>query len=511
MFVEVQIMILNKQNLSENKELSQKVDYHDFTHLPERIIQFGGGNFIRAFSDWMINELNKQELFNGRIVLVQATPSGKGNEINEQDGLYTVIVRGMKDGKIVDEPNVVSSISRCINPYTEWEEYLKCARDINIKYVFSNTTEAGIVYNPEEKFDEVPISSFPGKLTKYLYERYQYFNGSKESGMVIFPCELIERNGDQLKNIILKISESWGLPDGFSTWINEHNGFFNTLVDRITPGYPKEDAKEVVERLGYEDKLMTTAECFYLWVLEGPLHLKECIPFNKGGLNAIWTNDVYPYKTRKVRMLNGIHIATVPVGLLYGIETVGECIEHSVIGSFMRNTVYNEIIPSIEGVDKSMLVEFGNSMVDRFRNPYIKHKLMTISLNSISKFRERIIPSIIGYKKATGTVPENLAFSFAALIAFYKGEEIRDNLLICKRGNETYEIKDEPYILEFFKNAWSTYDPADENSLYKVVESVLQNKRLWDMDLLEAEGLYEKVSENLMRIMKQGVKKAISV
>jgi len=503
-------MVLNKKLLIDNKDLAEKNSYHDLSHLPEKVIQFGGGNFIRAFCDWMIQEMDEKGVFNGRVVVVQPTPTGKEAGMNEQDGLYTLLVRGIKDGKTVDESRIISSISRCINPYTQWDEFLSCARDLNIKYVFSNTTEAGIVYNPEEKLDDVGLLSFPGKLTRYLYERYLYFKGSEESGMVIIPCELIERNGDQLKNIVLKISENWKLPCGFNTWLEKHNHFLNTLVDRIVPGYPKEDEKQIIERLGYEDKYMTMAECFYLWVIESPEHLKGCIPFHDAGLNVIWADDAYPYKTRKVRMLNGIHIVTVPVGFLYGIETVRECIEHDVIGKFMRSTVYHEIIPSIEGIDKAMLVDFGHSMEERFRNPYIKHKLLTISLNSISKYRERIVPSIIGYKNATGHIPENLCFSFAALLAFYKGEEIRDNLLVCKREGHTYEIKDELDILEFFESAWSTYDSANQShSLGRIVELILGNERLWGMNLLNVHGLCEKISENLANIINLGMKQAV--
>ena len=304
---------LNRKLLEKDLMLAEKVEYNTkYAQLPEKIIQFGEGNFLRAFSDWMIHKLNKKGLFNGRIVAVQPIEHGLTDVINEQDGLYTVLIRGIQNGENVNKFELVSSVSRCINPYTQWDEYLKCAEDINIKYVFTNTTEAGIAYRGEDKPDDKPPVSFPGKFTRYLYHRYKYFNGSPESGMIVFCEELIERNADKLKEIVLRLSDDWRLPEEFKDWVNKYNYFLTTLVDRIVPGYPGNEAEEQNKRLGYEDRLLCATEPFYLWAVEAPKELRECIPFREAGLNVLWVDDVYPYKTRKVRMLNGVHIATVP-------------------------------------------------------------------------------------------------------------------------------------------------------------------------------------------------------
>ncbi len=456
----------------------------------------------------MIQQLNNKGLFNGRIVAVQPIEYGLTKQINEQDGLYTLIIRGIQDGKQVNDPSIISSISRCINPYVDWEDFLKCAENPEIEYVISNTTEAGIAYKPSDKLDDKPAVSFPGKLTQYLYHRYNHFNGSSESGMIIFACELIDRNGDELKKIVLQLADDWKLPEDFKTWLNEHNYFLTTLVDRIVPGYPKDEIDEITKELGYQDKLISTSECFYLWVIEGPEEIKNCIPFEKAGLNVLWTNDVYPYKTRKVRILNGTHTTTVPVGLLYGVDTVGECINHEVIGKFMKKAMHEEIVPSIEGIDIEMLKEFANSIEDRFKNPHISHSLFSISLNGVSKFKERILPSILGYKKFTNKLPENLTFSLAAMIAFYKGTKIEDGKLVAIREKGEYQISDEKDALEIFKEIWIKYEEKNKDLKY-VVETVLQNERLWDMNLLQIEGLYDKVYQDLENILTLGIKESI--
>ncbi len=502
-------MKLNNKLLIDNPNIAERFAYKQgYSQIPEKVIQFGEGNFLRAFSDWMIQELNNKGLFKGRIVAVQPIEEGLAEQINDQDGLYTLIIRGIQDGKQVYQPSIISTISRCINPYSDWDAYLKCAENPNIKYVISNTTEVGIAYNPSDKINDKPALSFPGKLTQYLYHRYNHFNGSEESGMIIFACELIDRNGDELKKIIMQLAEDWKLPETFKTWISEDNYFLNTLVDRIVPGYPANEIEEITKELGYEDKLITTAECFYLWVIEGPEKIKNSIPFKEAGLNVLWTDDIYPYKTRKVRILNGTHTTIVPVGLLYGIDTVGECIKDKVIGKFMKEAMYNEIVPSVEGVDVNMLKDFANSIEDRFKNPYIGHSLFSISLNGISKFKERIIPSILGYYKKNKILPEKLTFSLAATIAFYKGTEIKEDRLIANRQKGEYQINDEKEILEIFKEAWLKHEK--DNNLRDVVESLLQNKRLWDMNLLQIEGLYDKIYQDLKNILFDGIKETIS-
>jgi tagaturonate reductase len=503
------VVRLNKKLLKYNLELAGKTEYNpDYAQLPEKIIQFGEGNFLRAFSDWMIDRMNKKNLFNGRIVAVQPIEHGLTDIINEQDGLYTVLIRGIQKGENINRADLVSSISRCINPYVQWDEYLKCAEDINIKYAFTNTTEAGIVYRADDKLDDKPPVSFPGKFTLYLYHRYKHFNGAPESGMVIFAEELIERNGDKLKEIILRFSDDWKLPKEFIKWVNKYNYFLTTLVDRIVPGYPGNEVNELTKRLGYEDKLLCATEPFYLWAIEAPKEVHECIPFREAGLNVLWVDDIYPYKTRKVRMLNGTHIATAPVGILYGIETVRECINHEVLGKYMNQVIHDEILPSIEKIEHKMLKDFADLIEDRFKNPYIEHKLITISLNCISKVKERTIPSIKGYIKAKGNLPEKLTFAMASIIAFYNGAEISKNKLLVRSKNVKYQIDDEKDILEFFREEWTFFNKGT-NSVDELVKNVLQNTRLWDEDLTKIEGLCEGVSAHLKNIIELGIKEAI--
>jgi tagaturonate reductase len=476
--------------------------------LPERVIQFGEGNFLRAFADWMIHLLNQQNLFNGRVVVAQPIKEGLADMVNAQDGLYTLLLRGLRDGKPVEEKAVISSISRCINPYTQWDAYLKCAEDPLIEYVISNTTEAGITFDQADKFENQPPTSFPGKLTSYLYHRYQFFKGDKGKGMVIIPCELIDRNGDNLKKAILQYIKLWNLPEAFASWVTGSNYFLNTLVDRVVTGYPREEIKEITNVLGYTDSLVDTGELFHLWVIEGPKELSERLSFHKIGLQVIWTEDMTPYRTRKVRILNGAHTASVPAAFLYGLEAVGEMMDHEVMGKYVRQIIHEEIIPSID-LDKSMLEEFANAVVERFQNPYIKHYLLSILLNSSSKFKSRVLPSIIEYHKLNGTLPRKLVFSLAALIAVYKDGKIDGTSMQASREKGEFTMKDDVWALEFFAAAWSNFD-GSKQSAQKVAEKVLKNTKLWDVDLTKIEGFTDSLGEYLFKIANVGMQKTVA-
>lgn len=475
--------------------------------FPEKVIQFGEGNFLRAFVDWMIHQMNKKGYFNGKVVVVQPIPHGLIDEINQQDGLYTLILRGLQNGKPTEVKEIISSISRGINPYKQWEEYLACAENPDIEFVISNTTEAGIVYDENDSLDNKPPISYPGKLTVYLYHRYKYFNADPSKGLVIIPCELIDRNGDNLKKIVLRLSRDWNLSEEFIKWVEKHNIFLNTLVDRVVTGYPKDDIKNILKVLGYEDKLVDTGELFHLWVIEGSKELSERLPFTKVGLNVIWTDDITPYRTRKVRILNGAHTSTVPAAFLYGLDTVGEMMGHEIMGKFARQVIYDEIIPSIN-LDKNMLVDFADSVVDRFRNPYIKHYLIDIMLNSSSKFKTRVLPSILEYKHLHKRLPERLTFSLAALIAVYKNGKIEDNVMKVKREKDEFTMKDDLWILKFFEETWKDYKRTRE-AANKVTKTVLANSKIWGEDLSKVEGLTEKVSDYLYQITDKGIKKTI--
>lgn len=499
---------LNKELLKSDFKFPKDLMVQPFPDdLPERVIQFGEGNFLRAFVDWMFHQMNKQNLFNGRVVVVQPIAQGLVDRLNEQDGLYTLILRGLKDGKPTELKEIISSISRGINPYTQWDEYLKCAENPDIEFVISNTTEAGISYDKNDSLDKKPPISYPGKLTAYLYHRFNHFKGDPTKGMVIIPCELIDRNGDNLKKIILQLSDDWSLPEEFKKWIKDNNIFLNTLVDRVVTGYPKDEIEDILNYLGYEDGLVDTGELFHLWVIEGPKELSERLPFTKAGLNVLWTDDMAPYRTRKVRILNGAHTSSVPAAFLYGLETVGEMMDHEVLGKFARQVIYDEIIPSIN-LDKSMLTEFADSVVERFQNPYIKHYLISILLNSSSKFKTRVLPSIIEYQQLYSKLPEKLTFSLAALISVYKDGKVEGSEMKARRDKGEFIMKDDLWALEFFEKTWSEFDGSKE-AAKKVAETVLANSKMWEQDLNNIDGLTDKVADYLYQITNDGIKATV--
>lgn len=499
---------LNKQLFQSGFQVPADVEAKGILdNLPEKVIQFGEGNFLRAFVDWMFHQMNKNGLFNGRVVVVQPIAEGLVNMINEQDGLYTLLLRGLKDGKPTEYKEIISSVSRGINPYTQWDEYLKCAENPEIEFVVSNTTEAGISFDKEDKLENTPPVSFPGKLTAYLYHRFKHFNGDAAKGMAIIPCELIDRNGDNLKKTILQFADAWNLPVEFKQWVEKHNQFANTLVDRVVTGYPRDEIKEITNHLGYEDNLVDTGELFHLWVIEGPKDLSDRLPFTKVGLQVIWTDNMAPYRTRKVRILNGAHTSSVPAAFLYGLETVGEMMDHEVLGMFIRQVIYDEIVPSIN-LDKNMLVEFADSVVERFQNPYIKHYLLSILLNSSSKFKTRDLPSIIEYQKLNGKLPEKLVFSLAALISVYKDGKIEGSGMLAKREKGEFTMKDDMHALEFFAKTWGGFD-GSKASASAVAEKVLGNADMWGQNLNQVTGLTEKVADYLYQIASVGIKPTI--
>jgi tagaturonate reductase len=478
-------MKLNKENYSEYKE------------YPERIVQFGEGNFLRAFVDWMVDKMNREAGFNSSVVVVQPIDKGLINMLNEQDGLYTLYLNGIKEGKAVSEHSVINCISRGINPYEEYDEYLKIAENPELRFVVSNTTEAGIAFNEEDKLEDRPQSSFPGKLTAFLYHRFKAFNGDRNKGLVIIPCELIDRNGDRLKEIVIKYAELWNLGEGFIGWLNGANTFCNSLVDRIVTGYPRDRIDEILKELGYQDNLVVEGEQFHLWVIEGPKWLKDEFPAHKAGLNVLFVDDMTPYRTRKVRILNGAHTSMVPVAYLYGIDTVRESVEHEVLGKFVRDVIFEEIIPTLD-LPKEELDYFANAVLERFLNPYIKHNLISIALNSMSKYKTRVLPSVLEYRKRKGQLPKRLVFSLAALIRFYKGE----------RKGERISLMDDREILDMYKELWDSFDGTEEY-LRHIVTAVLGNEKIWKMDLNGVEGLNEAVAGYLVSIEKDGLEAAL--
>lgn len=474
-----------------------KETYKEFKQYPEKVLQFGEGNFLRAFVDWQIDKMNKKTGFNGSIVVVQPIEFGLVDKLNEQDGLYTLYLQGMNEGRAIEEHSVINSISRGINPYTQHAEYLKIAENPELRFVFSNTTEAGIAYDENDKLEDSPQKSFPGKLTALMYNRFKAFSGDKNKGLIIIPCELIDRNGDKLKEMILKFAKLWNLEEGFTIWINESNTFCSTLVDRIVPGYPRDTIKEITEELGYEDNLVNIGEHFHLFIIEGPKWIENEFPVTKAGLNVKFVEDMTPYRTRKVRILNGSHTSLVPVSYLYGLNTVAESVEHEVMGKFIKDTIYEEIIPTLD-LPEEELKYYAEVVLERFMNPFVKHYLMSISLNSMSKFETRDLPSLLEFIKIKGELPKRLVFSLAALIEFYKG----------KRGEEIIKLSDDEDVLELYKTAWDKCN-GSELALRNVVTTVLKYKKVWKMDLNEVQGLAEAVAHYLINIEKIGIHEAL--
>ena len=398
--------------------------------MKETIIQFGEGNFLRGFFDYFLHVMNEKNLYNGKAVVIQPRAGGKCALLNEQNCNYNLYLRGIENDEVKENHHFIKSISRGIDPYENFGEYLALADNPDFRFVVSNTTEAGIEFDESCNSDDKPCKSFPGKVTQLLYKRYE----NKLNGFVFLPCELIDNNGDELKKCILKYAEYWNLGEDFISWINEKNIFANTLVDRIVTGYPADETADKHP----EDKFLDTGEIFHLWVIEG--NFEDELPLQKAGFNVIWTDDAKPYKKIKVRILNGAHTSLVAGALLSGIETVGEAMKNEVTSSFLSKAMNDEILPTIGRNDES--VSFANSVFDRFRNPFIHHKWSAISLNSVSKFSVRVLPTILEYKEKTNTYPPCLSLSLALLIYYYKNGSPNDNPEIAEKvkNNSISEI-----------------------------------------------------------------------
>jgi tagaturonate reductase len=443
---------------------------------PVKVLQFGEGNFLRAFVDWIIDILNEKADFNGAVEIVQPISKGMAKMVNDQDGLYHVVLNGLQHGKTISETRLISSVAGAFNPYEDFGHFLKTAENPHLQFIISNTTEAGITFNANDTNATMLADSFPAKVTQLLYHRFKHFNGAADKGLALIPCELIEKNGDTLKQTILQYIALWNLPNDFKTWVDTANTFCNTLVDRIVPGYPKDTIDEIQKSVGYEDNLVVTAEPFHLWVIEATDAVRKSFPAEKADLQVKFVNDLTPYRTRKVRILNGAHTALVPVAYLRGLRTVRESVDDQYTGEFIRKAIFDEIIPTLD-LSKEELTQFANDVIERFQNPFIRHELISISLNSVSKYKVRVLPSVIEYTKHTGKLPEKLLHSLAALIRFYKGEV----------KGEAIPLNDTPEILDFFKKAWATNNPV------QVVKATLSNKTFWDQDLTLIEGLENKV------------------
>ena len=464
---------------------------------PEKVMQFGEGNFLRAFVDDFIDIANEKAGYNGKVVLIQPIGQGLTDLVNAQEGLYTLYLRGSEKGRKVDDKRVISAVSRCLNPYRDWDDVLALAKSPDLELVVSNTTEAGIVHENDSKFDQVPPISFPAKLTRVLYERYT----AGLPGLIILSCELIDNNGKELLKCVNQYIDDWGLDAGFRAWINEKNLFCSTLVDRIVPGRIRdpEEVKALAAANGYDDPLTDVGEVFGFWAIEGPAELEDRLPFKKAGVPVSVVPDVTPYKKRKVRILNGAHTGFVLGAYLAGFDIVRDCMHDDTVLGFMNKMLYEEVIPTLP-LDKDDLMNFASAVQDRFNNPFVNHELMSISLNSTSKWRARNMPSLLDYIQINGKLPACLTMSLAAYIAFYSNDiqALTDSGLVCRRakGNE-YTVSDDRWALEFY---WAHKDDCVED----LVHAVLTNTDMWGQDLTAISGFETAVAQDLALIRKEG-------
>lgn len=455
--------------------------------LPIKVVQFGEGNFLRAFVDYAFHRLNNEIDFNAGIAVVQPLKEGMVNMINDQDGLYTLFMNGIKKGEKIQDIQLISNIVKAINPYSDFADYLALAKEPALQFIVSNTTEAGIEFLDTDTPDMQPPAAFPAKLTLLLHERFKHFNGEASKAVTIIPCELIDYNSETLKKCILQYCDLWNLGAAFKKWVSEDCTYHSTLVDRIVPGYPRAEIEEYNNKLDYQDNLIVAAEPFFLWAIEGGDDLKAKLPFDKTDLNVKIVDDIRPFKMIKVRILNGAHTAMVPVSLLFGNKLVMETVNGDFTGPFVDNVIaeISETLP----MDKNEITAYAEEVMDRFRNPFIKHALADIALNSISKFKVRVLPSLLGYYKTTKKLPTSLTFSLACLIQFYKGTW----------NNEALPVKDTPELVEAFKKAWEL------GNIESVVAAVLANTDFWDEDLNKVDGLAQALVHALNEIEANGI------
>lgn len=499
------MVALNRSSLAEGK-LSVEASAPN-SLKPVRILQIGDGNFLRAFADWMIDVTNGKGLFNGEVTVAQPLARGIADLMNAQDGLYTVLLRGVQNGVPVDSRRIVSCVKNALNPYSQWDQMIATARDPALRFVISNTTEAGIAYAEEVLTEGQVQNTFPAKVTALLLTRFKALGGTAESGLVFLPCELIEANGTKLRQYVLQYAEAWNLPAAFTAWVKEHNVFCNTLVDRIVPGFPAAEADGLYEQFGFKDPLLVAAEPFHLWVIEGPAGITEKLaeefPLQKAGLDVVWTDDLQPYRTRKVRILNGAHTASSLAAFSAGLDTVKSMTEDPVVSKYLSKVMFDEIVPFVP-LPEAERRAYAETIMERFANPHIRHELISIALNSVSKWQVRVLPTVKDYVAKHGKAPAGLSFSLAALLNFYHGSFTAAGEYEGKREAGVYPIRDNADVLSIVSAAWESGDAA------KVVATLLADTRLWGEDLTKVAGLADQTATALARIKAVGVKAAMA-
>ncbi|MBQ3630296.1 MAG: tagaturonate reductase [Prevotella sp.] len=462
--------------------------------MPEKVIQFGEGNFLRAFVDWIIWNMDQKTNFNGSVVIVQPLAQGMIEWLNGQDGLYHVNLQGRENGQPVNTLERIDVVSRCLNPYTQNQAFMALADQPEIRFVISNTTEAGIAFDPACKLDDAPASSYPGKLVQLLYRRWQTFNGDPTKGLIIFPCELIFLNGHVLKDCIRKYIDLWELPEGFRLWFEESCGVYATLVDRIVPGFPRKEIAQIQEKIGYRDNLVVQAENFHLWVIEAPKEVAQEFPADKAGLHVLFVPSEEPYHKRKVTLLNGPHTVLSPVAYLSGVNIVRDACQHEVIGKYIHKVQFDELMQTLD-LPMDELEKFAGDVLERFDNPFVDHQVTSIMLNSFPKFQARDLPGVKTYLERRGELPKGLVFGLAAIITYYKGGTRADGAPITPN--------DDPKIMQLLSDLWATGDTQ------KVADGVLAAEFIWQEDLNKVKGLNQLVKQYLDLIADRGMLEAV--
>ena len=462
--------------------------------MPEKVIQFGEGNFLRAFVDWIIWNMDQKTDFNGSVVVVQPIERGMVDWLNAQDCLYHVNLQGRVNGKPVNTLERIDVISRALNPYSQNAAFMALADQPDIRFVISNTTEAGITFDPSCKLDDAPASSYPGKLVQLLYRRWQTFGGDPTKGVIIFPCELIFLNGHVLKDCINKYMELWKLPKGFKTWFDESCGVYSTLVDRIVTGFPKKEIAQIQERISYKDNLVVQAETFHLWVIEAPKEVAKEFPADKAGLHVLFVPSEEPYHKRKVTLLNGPHTVLSPVAFLSGVNIVRDACNHEVIGQYIHKVQFDELMQTLD-LPMDELEKFASDVLERFNNPYIDHQLTSIMLNSFPKYRTRDLPGVKIYLERKGELPKGLVFGLAAIITYYKGGKREDGTEIVPNDAQN--------ITELLKDLWAT------GNTQEVAKGVLGATSIWAEDLNKIAGFTDLLKLYLDLIQSVGMLEAV--
>ena len=457
---------------------------------PERVIQFGEGNFLRAFVDWIISQINERTDFNGSVVVVQPIEKGLVDMLNSQDGLYHVNLQGMEKGQTVNSYRLIDVVSRAINPYRDFDDYEKLAELPDVRFVVSNTTEAGIAFDASCRLSDRPASSYPGKLTQLLYHRFRYFNGDPHKGLIIMPCELIFQNGHVLKKTIEQYIDLWNLGDEFRTWFETACRVYATLVDRIVPGFPKKEIDEIQRKLQYQDRMVVQGEAFHLWVIEAPEELEQEFPAGKAGLNVLFVPSEAPYHARKVTLLNGPHTVLAPVAFLSGIDIVRDACQHPVVGAYVRWVMFDELMETLD-LPKPELMQFAEDVLERFNNPFVDHQVTSIMLNSFSKFATRDLPGLKVYLQRKGRLPEGIVMGLAAILTYYKGGVRADGV--------AYSPNDLPEIISFMQELWAAGD------IRKLAEQVLAADWIWHENLNEIPQLTDRLVYYLQAIRQDGM------